>query len=307
MTRLARHSMSARTRTGQGKVLEGNGRFSRKRWLAIIAVPTLVAFGYLWVILWFAAHQRDFQYTPGGSRVAPETVGLDGFAAVEIPTEDGERILAWWAVPSPGGGVVLFLHGTPSTLPDTVWRLPDLRKSGLGVMAIDYRGYGGSTGTPSELGLRADARAAFDFIHAAAPESRIAVFGESLGTGIAVALARERRVAGVLLNAPYASVLRLLELRGPPLPYRLLLTDKFDSEALIGAIGVPVMILHGTADESVPVTEARRLYAAAREPKTMIEVEGAGHLAAWEGGAKAPALQALVTWTVRNPQPPLAR
>jgi fermentation-respiration switch protein FrsA (DUF1100 family) len=299
--------MSARTRTGQGEVLEGNGRFSRKRWLAIIAVPTLVAFGYLWVILWFAAHQRDFQYTPGGSRVAPETVGLDGFAAVEIPTEDGERILAWWAVPSPGGGVVSFLHGTPSTLPDTVWRLPDLRKSGLGVMAIDYRGYGGSTGTPSELGLRADARAAFDFIHAAAPESRIAVFGESLGTGIAVALARERRVAGVLLNAPYASVLRLLELRGPPLPYRLLLTDKFDSEALIGAIGVPVMILHGTADESVPVTEARRLYAAAREPKTIIEVEGAGHLAAWEGGAKAPALQALVTWTVRNPQPPLAR
>jgi uncharacterized protein len=70
---------------------------------------------------------------------------------------------------------------------------------------------------------------------------------------------------------------------------------------------VPVMILHGTADESVPVTEARRLYAAAREPKTIIEVEGAGHLAAWEGGAKAPALQALVTWTVRNPQPPLAR
>src|SRR6201987_2013241 len=291
MTRLARDSMSARTRTGRGEVLEGNGQCSRKRWLAIIAVPTLVAFGYLWVILWFAAHQRDFQYTPGGSRVAPETVGLDGFAAVEIPTEDGERILAWWAVPSPGGGVVLFLHGTPSTLPDTVWRLPDLRKSGLGVMAIDYRGYGGSTGTPSELGLRADARAAFDFIHAAAPESRIAVFGESLGTGIAVALARERRVAGVLLNAPYASVLRLLELRGPPLPYRLLLTDKFDSEALIGAIGVPVMILPGTADESVPVTEARRLYAAAREPKTMIEVEVGGHLPAWEGGAKAPGIQ----------------
>ena len=86
------------------------------------------------------AHQRDFQYTPGGSRVAPETVGLDGFATVEISTEDGERIVAWWAAPPSGGGVVLFLHGTPSTLPDTVWRLPDLRKSGLGVMAIDYRG-----------------------------------------------------------------------------------------------------------------------------------------------------------------------
>ena len=124
----------------------GNRQLISKRWLALLAVPTLAAFGYLWIILWFAAHQRDFQYTPGGSRVAPETVGLDDFAVIELPTEDGERIVAWWAAPSSGGGVVLFLHGTPSTLPGTVWRLPDLRKSGLGVMAIDYRGYGGSTG-----------------------------------------------------------------------------------------------------------------------------------------------------------------
>lgn len=169
-------------------------------------------------------------------------------------------------------------------------------------MAIDYRGYGSSTGSPSELGLRADARAAFDFIHSAAPEARIAVFGESFGTGIAIALARERRVAGVLLNAPYASVRRLFELRGPPLPYRWLLTDQFDSEALIEGISAPVMILHGTADGNVPITEARRLYAAAHEPKTMIEVEGAGHLGAWEGGAKTAALTALVAWTAPTPQ-----
>jgi len=144
---------------------------------------------------------------------SPEAVGLDGFAEVSVATEDGEHIIAWWAPPPAGAGVVLYLHGTPSTLPDTVWRLPDLRESGLGVMAIDYRGYGDSTGSPSELGFRADARAAFDFIRAMAPASKVAVFGESLGTGIAVALARERPVAGVLLNAPYASVLRLFELR----------------------------------------------------------------------------------------------
>jgi fermentation-respiration switch protein FrsA (DUF1100 family) len=111
-------------------------------------------------------------------------------------------------------------------------------------------------------------------------------------------------VAGVLLNAPYASVLRLFELRGPPLPYRWLLADQFNSEALIGGIGVPVMILHGTADASIPLAEARRLYAAARDPKSMIEVEGAGHLSAWEGGAGEPALKALVEWTAPGPQPP---
>jgi fermentation-respiration switch protein FrsA (DUF1100 family) len=105
-------------------------------------------------------------------------------------------------------------------------------------------------------------------------------------------------------NAPYASVMRLFELRAPPLPHRWLLTDEFDSEALIGGIGVPVMILHGAADSNIPITEARRLYAAAREPKIMIEVEGAGHLDAWEGGARKSALKALVAWTAPDPRPP---
>jgi fermentation-respiration switch protein FrsA (DUF1100 family) len=147
------------------------------------------------------------------------------------------------------------------------------------------------------LGLRADARAGFDFIRSAAPQSRIAVFGESLGTGPAVAVARDRPVAGVLLNAPYASVRRLFELRGLPLPYRWLMTDPFDTEALIGGVGVPIMILHGTEDPAIPVGEARRLYAAAHEPKSIIVVEGAGHLGGWDGGGEGPALAALARWT----------
>jgi uncharacterized protein len=270
----------------------------------VLVAATLVALCYLYVAFWFVVHQREFQYTRGDTSGSPEAVGLEGFAEVSISTEDGEHIVAWWAPPPDRAGVVLFFHGTPSTLPDTVWHLPDLRNSGLGVMAIDYRGYGSSTGRPSELGFRADARAAFDFIRATAPASKIAVFGESLGTGIAVALARERPVAGVLLNGPYASVLRLFELRGPPLPYRWLLTDQFNSEALIGGIGVPAMILHGTADANIPLAEARRLYATARDPKSMIEVEGAGHLSAWEGGAREPALKALVAWTAPDPSSP---
>src|SRR4051794_5664989 len=123
------------------------------------------------------------------------------------------------------------------------------------------------------------------------------VLGEARGPGPAVALAHARPVAGVLLNAPYASVRRLFELRGPALPYRWLMSDPFDSEALIGGVGVPVMILHGTADMNVPGGEARRLYAAAREAKRIILIEGAGHLGAWEGGGEGPALAALAHWT----------
>jgi pimeloyl-ACP methyl ester carboxylesterase len=272
-------------------------------WQLIVKYPvgaaavTLAITAYLGLCLWFYVHQREFQYRPGGIVTTPAEVGLPGFARVTISTEDGERLDAWWLPPPPGRGVVMFLHGTPGSLADTIWRLPDLQRSGFGVLAIDYRGYGASTGTPTEYGFAADARAAYDFIQRASPKVRVAVFGESLGTGIAVTLACERPIAGLLLNAPYASVRRLFELRAPPLPYSWLMTDPFDSEAKIGRIGVPVMILHGTADTEVPVEEARRLFAAAREPKTMVEVEGVGHLAAWEGGGAAKALSAMAEWT----------
>jgi uncharacterized protein len=264
-----------------------------------VVLGTLLAGGlfYLYVCLFFVTHQREFQYTLGGTRSTPKAAAAAGFTEVKIPTEDGERLDGWWLAPPAGRGVILFLHGTPGTVPEHTWRFAQLKHAGLGILAIDWRGYGGSSGQPTELGLRADARAGFDFIRNAAPQSRIAVFGESLGTGPAVALAHERPVAGVLLNAPYASVRRLFELRRPFLPYRWLMSDPFDSEALIGRIGVPVMILHGTADPNVPVEEARRLYAAAREPKQIIVVEGAGHLNAWEGGGEGPALSALAHWT----------
>jgi hypothetical protein len=227
----------------------------------------------------------------------PRAAGLVGFRDVTIATPDGQRLDAWWTPPpEPGGGIVLFLHGTPGTLPGTAGKLADLQYGGLGAMAIDYRGYGRSTGRPSERGLRIDARAAFDFLRRAAAKSKIAVFGESLGTYPAVALASERPVAGVLLNAPFASLRRLWAIRGRP-STRWMTIDPFDSAALIGRIDAPLLVLQGTADPIVPLGEALRLFAAAHQPKSMIVVRGAGHTAAYRGSAKAQALAALVRWT----------
>jgi uncharacterized protein len=267
--------------------------------IGVAGVAGLFVFGvlYLYLCVTYAIHQREYQYTLGGTRSTPEAAAAAGFTEVKIATADGERLDGWWRPPPAAErGVVLFLHGTPGTVPDQVWRLDQLKHSGLGILAIDWRGYGGSTGNPTELGLRADARAGFDFIRAAAPQSKIAVFGESLGTGPAVALARDRPVAGVLLNAPYASVRRLFELRGLPIPYRWLMKDPFDSEALIGGVTAPLLILHGTEDPAIPVAEARRLYTAAHEPKTIFIADGAGHLDAWEGGGEKLALEALARW-----------
>jgi len=268
--------------------------------IGVAGMGGLFVFGvlYLYLCVTYAIHQREYQYTLGGTRSTPETAAAAGFTEVKIATADGERLDGWWRPPpATERGVVLFLHGTPGTVPDQVWRLDQLKHSGLGILAIDWRGYGGSSGNPTELGLRADARAGFDFIRAAAPQSKIAVFGESLGTGPAVALARDRPVAGVLLNAPYASVRRLFELRGLPIPYRWLMKDPFDSEALIGGVTAPLLILHGTDDPAIPVAEAHRLYDAAHEPKMIFIADGAGHLDAWEGGGERLALEALARWT----------
>lgn len=270
-----------------------------KRFLAAgAAVLLLAGLGYGGVCAWFALNARSFVFLPiTRTSISPQAAGLRSAAEVTIATEDGERLYGWWTPPASGHGAILILTGKGVVVSDYAALFGDLAEHGFGVLGIDYRGNGASTGRPSEAGLRADARAGFDFIRAAAAQAKIAVYGESLGTGIAVGLAHDRPVAGVLLNSPYASVVRLFELRAPPLPYRLIMPDQLDSEALIGTIGVPILILHGTADEAIPVSEARRLFAAAHEPKTMIEVEGAAHGEVWFGPARERALAALTAWT----------
>jgi hypothetical protein len=276
----------------------------RKFGVASLTFALALGVAYVGLCALFWAYEPAFVFAQvQRPRIAPQTLGLKGFAEVTVTTEDGVPLYGWWRPPQPGHGAIVFLTGTGVTLSDYAALLGDLAAHGFGVVGIDYRGNGASPGTPSEAAWRSDARAAFDFVHDAAPQARIAVFGESMGTGLAVGLALDRPVVGVLLNSPYASVLRLFEMHGirlapgVPLPFQLLMTDTLDSEALIGKLRVPVMILHGTADQSIPIAEARRLYAAAREPKTMIEVAGAGHVQTWFGSARDRALAALAAWT----------
>jgi len=278
--------------------MPGRRRLAKAAIVAASAVLLLAGFAYAGLCVWFAANERSFVFYPmQRASVAPEAAGLNGVLEARIATEDGVLLYGWWAPPQPGHGAVVYFIGKGLVLSDGAALFGDLADHGLGVLGIDYRGNGASTGSPSEAGYRADARAAFDFVRDAAPRAKIAVFGESLGTGVAVGLAHDRPVAGVLLNSPYASIARLYELHGLPLPYRLLMADPFDSEALIGGLGVPVMILHSRADQAIPIAEARRLYAAAREPKEMIEIDSAGHGGVWVGEPRDRALAALAAWT----------
>ena len=275
----------------------------RKVLVAGLTCVAILGAIYLVVCTLFVAYEPAFVFAQVPRHLTPQAAGLKGFGEVTVTTEDGVPLVGWWRPPEPGHGAIVFLTGTGVVLSDYGGLFADLAGQGFGVLGIDYRGNGGSPGVPSEAGWRADARAAFDYVRAAAPQAKIAVFGESMGTGFAVGLAVERPASGVLLNSAYASVARLFEkngmplLRGVPFPASLLMKDPVDSVALIGRLSVPVLILHGTEDWAIPIGEARRLYAAAHPPKELIEVPGAGHVAVWFGPYRERALQALAEWT----------
>jgi hypothetical protein len=265
----------------------------------VAALAAVVVIAYLGVCGWFYANQRSLAYFPDRHDVAPVEFGLSDFQTVAIATPDGETLVGWWKPPAAAKGVVLYLHGNGYNLGTRAGRLRDLADAGFGVLAIDWRGYGGSTGSPSEAGLLTDARAAYDWAAGHAPGSKIALFGESLGTGVAVHLAGERPAAGVVLDSPYASIVSVAETYYPFLPSRLILKDQYRSEEWVTRVKAPVFIVHCDADEQIPLAQAQRLYRAAGEPKEMVVRRGCAHIKTWDGAARARMLDLFGRWTAQ--------
>lgn len=275
---------------------------SRVKRIAAIAFASalgLAALAYAGVLTWFYLHQDDLLYPAKHDDAAPAAKGLAAFTGVRIKTPDGETLAAWWAPPPDGAGVVLYLHGQLGSLGSQQYiatRVRDMAAAGLGVLAIDYRGFGGSTGRPSEAGLIADAHAAYDFIRTSAPDAPVAIFGTSLGTGVAVALAAQVKEAGVVLDSPFSSALHVAQQRYPWLPASFLMRDTWDSIGRIAAMDAPLLLIHCDTDRTVPFAEGAALFAQAHEPKTMVVLSGCGHIEIWDGAAKDKILETLRGW-----------
>ncbi|MCB1519382.1 MAG: alpha/beta hydrolase [Hyphomicrobiaceae bacterium] len=217
-------------------------------------------------------------YAPTTERVSPADAGLAGVDEIELTTGDGETVLAWWAKARPGEPTLLYFHGNGGSLANRADRLRKYAETGRGVFMMTYRGYGGSTGAPSERANVADAKRAYDWLVGAGvdPED-IVLYGESIGSGVAVQVAADRRVAGVVLDAPYTSILDVARLHYPYLPSRIFLRDRYDTMAHISRIGAPLLVVHGEADEVIPVEMGRAVHAAARPPKEIATFAGARH------------------------------
>jgi fermentation-respiration switch protein FrsA (DUF1100 family) len=208
-------------------------------------------------------------YHPDQRIPDPAAAGLSEMSVHRIETSDGYKLLAWWKPPSDSSRpTIVFFHGNAGNVGNRKHQARKFIDAGLGLLFVTWRYNAGAGGEASEEGLLTDGRAALDFIAAQGiPERRTVLHGESLGSGVAVAMALEREVGGLVLVYPYSSVTDVAEHRFWFAPVRFLIQDEYDSVTRIGKVRAPILLIHGELDQIIPVRFARRLFEAAPEPK----------------------------------------
>ena len=256
---------------------------------AMLQLLVTAAVIYVGVLVVMAVFQRSFLYYPGQAVISPAQSGAPEMQVVSVTTEDGLQLAAWVQPPASvqkpeavKPWVVIF-HGNAGTLAGRAFKARRFLDAGYGAMLVEYRGYGGNPGSPTETGLFLDARAALNYLASQGVSGKqLVLYGESLGTGVAVAMAAEAAQAGapvaaVLLEAPFTATVDVAARHYPFLPVRLLMKDRFDSLSRIQDIQAPLFIAHGARDRTVPQDLGQKLFAAAREPKDALWLDGAEH------------------------------
>jgi fermentation-respiration switch protein FrsA (DUF1100 family) len=243
------------------------------KWLLGIALA-----GYVGGVAVLYVIQRDLLYRPPQTvRTSPVDAQFPAAEEIVLDTADGEKVIAWHVPPQVGKFVVVFFPGNGDVLALRAPRLRAIVADGTGLVALSYRGFGGSTGQPTEKGLLLDAAAAYAFTAARYATDRIVLWGFSLGTGPAVAIAAEKPIARLILEAPYTSTSDVAGSLLPFVPVRLLMKDTFHSDERIGKVTVPLLVMHGERDPGIAIRFGERLFELANEPKRIVRFPMGGH------------------------------
>jgi fermentation-respiration switch protein FrsA (DUF1100 family) len=249
-----------------------------RRMLGELLIPVAIAYGAVLVLVFF--FQSHLVFYPGMGRevmLSPQSYGLR-YETVELRTTDGETLQAWWVPADNARGVVLFFHGNAGNISHRLDYLLMFNRLRYTTLIADYRGYGKSTGSPSEEGTYLDAEAAWEYLRHArlAQPQDVVIAGESLGGAVGTWLAAKVQPRAVLLFSTFTSVNDLGAQVYWFLPVRLLSRIGYDNLENLKRIQAPVFVAHSRDDDVIPYSHGRKLFEAAREPKAFLELRG-GH------------------------------
>ena len=248
----------------------------RKNLLSFFQIIILV---YLLILIFLYFFQRNLMYHPNENNYTDDKMSVN-IEKVKIITEDNIELLGWYhKKDSKKYKTILFFHGNAGSLENRIYKLNNFSEMDINFLIIAWRGFSGNKGKPSEKGLYQDGKSALDWLsNKGIEEENIIIYGESLGTGVATHVSQNKNFAGIILETPFTSMIDAAKTFYPYVPVGLLLKDKFDNKSKIKNIKVPVLILHGEADQIVPFSMGKKMYELANKPKYSYFTKNDNHM-----------------------------
>ena len=246
----------------------------------MLSIVGAVIFIYIVLIGLMYALQRNLMYIAGDSKPSLEQTGIVGLDEVVVQTEDDFILYGWYKKPAtPQKPTIVWFHGNASNVGITAQRAKPYLKEGYGLLAVEYRGYAGNPGSPTEQGIYKDARAFINSLkESGTEENNIILYGESIGSGPAVQMATEySALRGLVLESPFTSTVDAASFHYPFAPVKWLIKDRYENLAKIKDIKTPLIVVYGNKDRVIPYTLGEKLFASAPEPKSLILIDGGDH------------------------------
>ncbi len=245
------------------------------KWLKFLFTLLL---GYVLLLLVYFLIQSHIIYHPRQNLNPPSEYGLQDFTIIHLNTTDGLSLKAWYHPAKASLPTILFFHGNAGHIGDRAPIVFPYFQAGYGIFLFEYRGYGDNPGTPNEKDNIRDAITAWNYLQQSTkPPHCIVAYGESLGTGVAVALAAQRKVSAVILQSPFTSLDNVAKHHYPFLPVSWLLQEHYNSLSQIAHINSPLFIIHGDVDSVIPIQNSYLLYQQAYSPKELAIAPGKSH------------------------------
>jgi fermentation-respiration switch protein FrsA (DUF1100 family) len=238
---------------------------------------------YLIILTYIYLFQRNLLYHPLDNDYQGDAINFD-YNEIFIQNNEGIKLKAWLHEKDLiNKKTIIFFHGNAGNLKNRNYKLNELSKFDINFLIIAYRGFSGNQGKPSEQGLYEDARSALDWLKIkGVKEKNFILYGESLGTAVAIETAQGKDLAGIILESPFTSMVELAQKYYPFLPVKFLLKDRYETIKKLPNINSPLLVLHGKLDDIVPFSMGKKLFETANEPKFKYFIDNDDHMVRYD-------------------------